>query len=399
MKKQKKLGLALALALVVGLEALASAGPADAAVKTHCRDVGGKVELRAASLVVRSIRVRSGRRYFACLGPSGRAFPLGVEARFNDRPSPRLLAIRAAGTFVAYQYIACQSGNCEGSIRVKNLRSGKTQEVNFGGTRVSDLGVNKRGDVAWTERPRGGVAIVRKRDSNGEDTVAEGSIELRSLSVRGSFVSWRQDGAGRSFRLNGTVPCGERGSVGVLNGVAGRIDYNGRGTFGCLARTGKRVPLFAGTPYSDGGGSAGLQGAQIQETFAAAALTSSGKSGSGALVVVVNLESGQPVHEFSGVDGYVRGETALDPEFEPAGISVDDLVLAPSGGAAWIARIARQRRDGLGFPGPPEARVYKSDAEGENVLLDRGADIPSLALSGSTLSWTSGGEQKSAVLR
>jgi hypothetical protein len=80
---------------------------------------------------------------------------------------------------------------------------------------------------------------------------------------------------------------------------------------------------------------------------------------------------------------YVRSIAGVPPA------AVSDIVLTPTGEVAWLRAAAEGR-----------ASLHKSDAEGEDVLLDDGSAEPgSLALAGTRVYWTSAGQPRSAQLR
>jgi hypothetical protein len=206
-------------------------------------------------------------------------------------------------------------------------------------------------------------------------------------------------------------PCRAQGSKTVTRSSTGRI-YSERGTkklyrrkeqgvrfFGCLYSTGRPYVLAF---WPDGGADLGYPHAyefRIAGRFAAFAVMEGSDSGpDGGMVVRRDLKTGawrRDRHPALMPDDphdnpFVAGELDYRPS---------DLVVSPSGALAWIVS-SSYHDDPNGCRDLSPCRVLKTDRDGRAVL-DEGGGVraTSLARNGSTVTWISNSQSRSATLR
>jgi hypothetical protein len=204
---------ALALAVPALGEAPGAAGPAVAAAN------GGGCEPRGSRTIVRS---RSARVYrlrqnvYGCLLSRGVPVLLTETGEFDEvrlaAPRPRLF-----GRFVAYAYV-WDGGVAGGAgVAAADLRSGRIHGVETDPSEeepdfsVTDLVVTRGGTLVWIWRAEfpGEAADrlevrrlgPRERRRLGSRLDAGPELDLDSLEVRGSAVSWVNAGERRSATL------------------------------------------------------------------------------------------------------------------------------------------------------------------------------------------------------
>ena len=150
---------------------------------------------------------------YACLFGNKR-YHLGVN--WDDM---RLDVFRLAGPFVGYSEIGCAIVGCFSAIRVRDLRDGKT--FHYGTAlcdkppdsstaqtnQVPDLELKDNGSVAWTIAVNRspyvpGYLEVCAADTTGRRQLDVGNgIDLNSLTLSGSTLTWVKDGVARSATL------------------------------------------------------------------------------------------------------------------------------------------------------------------------------------------------------
>lgn len=154
-------------------------------------------------------------------------------------------------------------------------------------------------------------------------------------------------------------------------------------SFACLYRVGRKVSLGLSIT-GDGPSFTVLRQPHLAGVYVAYVRFNYDYGLSDSRVVVRDLRTGHIVHRADAVHGTV-----------PVDASVPDLVLSPAGAAAWITRDESTN--------PSEHfEVWKAESHGSQpVQLDSGPGITpgSLALSQSTVYWTSGGQPRAAPLR
>jgi hypothetical protein len=180
--------------------------------------------------------------------------------------------------------------------------------------------------------------------------------------------------------------CSAPGSKTLAASVGGRIfarrarDYSP--VFGCLYRRNRRVRLGRFRECFD---SSAVTLPRLAGRYAGYALENCHRTPrSSAEVVVKNLRNGRTLHRVDGFTGTPAGTPPL--------YSVTDLELKRNGSIAWIVLSTQAGR---------RVEVRKSDADGDNRVLDAGGEIEldSLALSASRIYWTKAGRPLSAQLR
>jgi hypothetical protein len=174
--------------------------------------------------------------------------------------------------------------------------------------------------------------------------------------------------------------------------------YEQRQVFGCTYANGRSYRL-GWPPYSDPGGTGGVEqetiaGSMVAYTESTSDGVGSDASSGGTWVYVRNLRNGRLLHRLlSGVQlqphppGYSKG---VGP--------VRSVVLKSDGAVAWIAYDFLRTIAG-GSPYRSYFDLYAAEASGER-LVAAGTEINpfSLALAGSTLYWTEGGKPMSEPL-
>ncbi|HEY2636706.1 MAG TPA: hypothetical protein VGI54_04900, partial [Solirubrobacteraceae bacterium] len=145
---------------------------------------------------------------FACSFAGHRRIELGQDG--DDDSDLGHFAL--TGHVVAYTRAACPMG-CDYSVRVRDLRDGSRVHLVNGFKRFgAPTGVVLRptGSVAWVARGvpaevPGGTAIPRTvwlAAAAGPRRVDAGNIDLGSLGLSGTTLSWTRDGAVQHATLN-----------------------------------------------------------------------------------------------------------------------------------------------------------------------------------------------------
>jgi len=158
-------------------------------------------------------------------------------------------------------------------------------------------------------------------------------------------------------------------------------------TYGCTYVTGRSHEIGSAPPPPEGGpgGESGVLDPTLAGTVVAYAKTVFYATGpSRRLVVVRDLRTGRVLHE-------VPDGTPVKPEPGSVGNgTVVALVVKSDGAVAWI--VGTDAEEGV-------YQVHALDESGSRVLATRDDIVPgSLALAGSTLYWTQGGQPRSATL-
>ena len=174
-------------------------------------------------------------------------------------------------------------------------------------------------------------------------------------------------------------------------GVAG--DEPGTRYFGCLYATGRSRVLAFTADYFGDLASTFQYAFRIAGRYAAFLERTGGESGYGIAVARRDLKTGAWRRDNRPARAPNEGQY-VSPPFNSEEYAPSDLVLTRTGALAWT--IAPYSGCSDSFP----CRVLKADREGRAVL-DEGPGIrpKSLALNGSTVTWISAGEERSAILR
>ena len=143
-----------------------------------------------------------GKALYGChLRTKKRVF-LAITGQYDpDRAYAKL-----RGRYAAVNYTSTDRANeTYGWLRLWDLKRPKRLR-NISDVRAFDIEIGPKGALAWIGRPWTTAQpepplSVRIVDRGGDRTVATGAIEQRSLTIRGSTVRWRQDGAARSAEL------------------------------------------------------------------------------------------------------------------------------------------------------------------------------------------------------
>jgi hypothetical protein len=141
----------------------------------------------------------------ACLFSVNKPFELGQdEDDDNDLDRFRLVE-----PYVAYEHSECGMG-CFYSLHVQDLRDGAVRHLprepqgTFG--QVTDMVLRESGSVAWIARPAQYFGLrepaVWADDGQVSRLLDSGNIELESLELNGSTLTWVKDGASQSATLD-----------------------------------------------------------------------------------------------------------------------------------------------------------------------------------------------------
>jgi hypothetical protein len=142
---------------------------------------------------------------YACLFSVNRRFELAQD----DDDDSDLDLFRLVEPYVAYALSACPMG-CAYGVDVYDLRTGRGQflppssRIDYFG-RVTDLVLKANGSVAWiagatqTSGPR--PSSVFANDAGGYRRIDTGRIELKSLELRDSTLTWVKDGVTQTATL------------------------------------------------------------------------------------------------------------------------------------------------------------------------------------------------------
>jgi hypothetical protein len=142
---------------------------------------------------------------YGCLFSLNRPFALGQD---NDDDND-LDRFRLVEPFVAYEHSECPMG-CVFSLHVQDLRDGRVRHLPrepgdaFG--QVTDIVLRENGSVAWIARPSQYFGLrepaVRADDGQASRLLDTGNIELDSLELNGSTLTWTRDAAPQSATLD-----------------------------------------------------------------------------------------------------------------------------------------------------------------------------------------------------
>ena len=199
---------AIALALLIPVGLVGSTGTADARTKRTCSLKKSKIYKRNAEARVFTRRETSRDRlevksWYGCHGRTKRRIRIG-ETEGYDTPA---ILVRLQGRFVAvWQGSEGRGGERYGKIVQWDLRAAKRLR-SVKETDATDIEIGPQGQLVYIGRPLAqegapeqplNVIVV---DGRGTRTIATGNIGPKSLTVKGTAISWTQDGAPRSAQL------------------------------------------------------------------------------------------------------------------------------------------------------------------------------------------------------
>ncbi len=207
--------IAICAAIILALFGLASANGARTrhAERHYCPKVGKFALVVDAQAEVYEAEGRYRREMFACAYASGHAYALGPETECSGTGGcGGVEKVTLGGPFVAYEKFSAASKPFAGEtssysrVIVRNLRTGRiVHRANSTGSFVENMVVESDGAVAWivetSSQPEERAVIAL--DKTGTRTLASGpGIAPSSLTLRGSTLSWTQDGRIASAVLN-----------------------------------------------------------------------------------------------------------------------------------------------------------------------------------------------------
>jgi hypothetical protein len=179
-----------ALSPLAAALALAAAGPAEA--RTSCAAAGSStVRENSVARVYQS----SDDELIACSKRTGRRVDLvGPEDRFSE--------LRLRGHYVAYGYESCVDAlgdECTFGIELVHVARGRSEFR--AGALVERVALRRSGALAWSE-DEGSDRSVHRRDRAGRRRLDSGvRLDAASLRLRGSTLSWVNDGVRRTAPL------------------------------------------------------------------------------------------------------------------------------------------------------------------------------------------------------
>jgi hypothetical protein len=237
------------------------------------------------------------------------------------------------------------------------------------------------GRAAWI---RGGEpARLIKLDFDGQDELdSGGGLAPSALQLTAGGISWRNGDQGRSFTFDLHPPCSLAGTSTLARSGEARVYWRiDRTVVGCSITNGRETEL--GADDLDNFEYSGGDHVHAAGHYATIESGSGGRNGSNADLKTFDLDSGRIVHRWECCKG-------TDASFSA-------VVLAPSGATAWT-----------GWMTPRSSAktinaVWKSDADGEQIVLDSDStynaiDLRNLTLDGPTLTWAHNGEPQHAEL-
>lgn len=188
--------------------------------RVHCEPPHGSTLLETRKVRVFAMPAESegegsiaGRPVFGCLKRIGRQRLLnapGEQSGYWFGVDEHALAVHAP--LVAYAFTAYYTDSHKTSVRVRNLNTNATVRGCPAGSglaprrlpRVAQIVLNGRGAIAWSVEGGtfGTPFAVVACDAGGQHVLDSGEgIDLESLSLQGSVVSWLDDGSRREALL------------------------------------------------------------------------------------------------------------------------------------------------------------------------------------------------------
>jgi hypothetical protein len=388
------------LAAVVVLAVAPTAGARAAPAKKPCTPRSSQTVVKNRTARVFTLPGAAGddttERLYGCTYSKGKRVLLD-ESRDDLTLTDAFDDVRLNGRFVAWQHtsedISCKADCPEGydpttiTIYARDLRARRARAFD-GAVSGSSLVVGANGTPAWLEDGASGQVDLRA----GADVLDTGA--LAKLKLRGTTLSWTNFGQPKSAEFDVPPPtraqrrrCALSGSKTVVQNDHGRVftkagagdqgaEVNNR-LFGCLYSRGKRTLLDVA--YEDELGTSAGSFSQVHLNGRFVAWQSDFYDAS--------CKAGCPP-DYNPQHYNLRVEDLSTPNAGGRGISdhkADDGTLAgtDTGAIAWL-------EGGV-------ARAW--DADGYRQLDPGPVDAGSFRLSGQTLSWTTGGQPKTATLR
>lgn len=329
-----------------------------AAKSSPCR---GKTVFKNGGVTVKRRTVGGSYVWSGCAGARGKRTTLATGEQLS-----LFRARTVAGRFLAIQLGDCDEiGECSlasGAVQVFDLRRRKrVRSAKFKGP-VAPLLLTTTGFGAFKDD----TGLVRL-DANGSDVV---SAAPTSIGLSGRNLTWSDTAGPHTLTLGVRVPCGEEGSYGIKLTPTARLSLAGP-VRGCLIDAGRQVPIV-----------------EIRSTLLGVQSALAGDFGAAGVTYGGGGHGQEPVYGRLGVANLRTG--VVVHRWEPVAESgVTALVLSPAGSVAW-----------LGGSGALGNVVMKSDAAGENQVLDTARVLASLSYdpAGGFVSWVADGVPKSAPL-
>jgi hypothetical protein len=184
-----------ASALAVLLALLAAPAPTPAAVRSSCAE--------RDSTTVRDNSVARVYRdgddaFYSCSKRTGHREFLG------DDVMGTVAEIRLRGHWVAYAFEYCLDAlgdECERGIALEDVRSGRTRYSEAVPWDLVRIVLRRNGSLAWAVDDGLEVAVYRRAAGRRQPLDRGEGIEVGSLRLRGSTLSWVNGGARRSAEL------------------------------------------------------------------------------------------------------------------------------------------------------------------------------------------------------
>ena len=206
--RRGRMSVAAALAALIAVGLFDALGPADARTKRTCALKNSKTHQKnkEARVFTRKETSRDKlevRSWYGCHLKTKKRIRIGETEGYD---SPAIL-VRLQGRFVAvWQGSEDRGGMRYGGIIQWDLKAAKRLRT-AKNTDAEDIEIGPQGQLVFIGRPlaQQGEAeqllSVRVVDGRGDRTLATGSISPKSLSIKGTTISWTQDGAPRSAPL------------------------------------------------------------------------------------------------------------------------------------------------------------------------------------------------------
>jgi hypothetical protein len=392
--------------LSVGLfvTSLLASPSADAAKRLPCSKKGSKT--LAANEHIRVFKTERPTpeelypvwRLYGCVYARGRHVLLDDNTDSGGEVDP--IAFRLAGRMAGVAVIHWYGTVSMARIATWDLNRGQTVHATelhvstsgFPSSDPMDLEITDRGSMAYTTGEAEAGWKVHKHDAGAAAVLDSGKdIDPDSLAITGPTVYWTKGGHPRSATLSepggssiGTktgqsdARCSLKGSETIAASPVGRVYVRDSPresrVFGCLYERDKPFVIAKLDDRSI------LGPVRMAGRFVAFGISSDGRT---ARTVRVDLRSGKRRTPGPVIGGF--RDTA----------KITDLELKPNGSFAWLFTLTPCPEPCF----PPEQGIWKYDNAGfARIDEARAIDHSSLAVSGSILYWTKGGQPYSASL-
>ena len=197
----------VAAALLVLVGVVGTVGVADARSKRTCALKKSKIYKKNKEARVFTRRETSDsllvKGWYGCHVKTKKRIRIGETEGYD---SPAIL-VRLQGRFVAvWQGSQDRGGERSAGIEQWDLRAAKRLRT-VSNARATDIEIGPRGQLVFIGRPvaqhdeQEQPLSVRVVDRRGDRTLATGNISRKSLVIKGTTVSWTQDGAEKTAQL------------------------------------------------------------------------------------------------------------------------------------------------------------------------------------------------------